>query len=182
MKKILPIIVIVLIVGGLGAYLVTRKETLPTDEGQTEEIEQMQEEQEAEEKTYSGTLEKIMGLGVSLKCTWSQGEDYSGISWVKGDKFYSEINSQGQTSQVIFKDDCMWTWSDAQEQGVKMCFQPEEAEEMISGEREPTEGGQTMPADVDYNCQPAVFTDAKFNPPNDVQFMDLDEMMQGMGQ
>jgi len=35
--------------------------------------------------------------------------------------------------------------------------------------------GTTM--DLDYKCRPAAITDAKFVPPSDVQFMDLDDMM-----
>jgi hypothetical protein len=182
MKKLLPIILIVLVLGGLAAYLLTQNKMLPEKQTQRTKTEQEQLEQESIERNYTGTLKKIMGLGVSLKCTWSQGDNYSGTTWVKENKFYGEINSQGKTNQVIFKDDCMWTWTSAEEQGIKMCFQPEEAEEMISGEAEATEGGQTMPADVNYSCQPAVFTDAKFNPPSDIEFMDLDQMMQGMGQ
>lgn len=183
MKKILPIIVIILVISGIAGYFLIQKDSLPsTDQviDQEEESQAVDTEDTSDKEKYTGTLKKMVDLGVPLKCTFSQGEEYSGTTWVKGEKFYSEIESEGQSGKVIFKDNCMWNWSEGQEQGVKMCFDPEEAEEMFSGE---TDTGQTgLPTDANFNCQPAVFTDARFNPPSGIEFMDMDELMQGMSE
>lgn len=183
MKKGLPIILVVLVVGGVGAYLFMNQgdqEMMPKKSGQQQEQEEdMDTEQEAGKDNYSGKLMKMVNLGIPLKCTFSQ-NDYSGTTWVKGKNFYSEISAEGQTSKIVFKDDCMWTWSDAQDQGVKMCFEPEEATDIFSGE---AEAGETnLPTDANFNCKPAVFTDAKFSVPGGVEFMDFDQMMEGLTQ
>ena len=36
--------------------------------------------------------------------------------------------------------------------------------------------------DMNYSCRPAVITDATFTPPGDVEFLDLNQLMQGFGQ
>lgn len=178
---------VVLVLGGAGIYLLTQNQSKPgpaepmLDQTQEQEESQIVDTEDVGDKeNYTGTLKKMVGLGVPLKCTFNQGDEYSGTTWVKGKKFYSEIESQEKAGKVIFKDDCMWNWSEGEEEGIKMCFEPEEAEDMFSGE---TDTGQTnLPTDVNFNCQPAVFTDAKFDPPSGIEFMDMDEMMQEFSQ
>jgi uncharacterized protein YxeA len=186
MKKSLPIILVVLVVGGVGAYLFMNQsgqEMMPKtpsqQQGQQEEKD-MDTDQEAEKENYSGNLMKMINLGVPLKCTFSQGDRYSGTMWVKGKNFYNEVTSEEQIGRIIYKDDCMWSWAEGQEKGIKMCFDPDEANDVFSGE---AETGQTnLPTDVEFDCRPAVFTDAKFSVPSGVEFMDMDEMMQQFSQ
>jgi hypothetical protein len=195
MKKLLPVILILVVVVGLGGYLLTRQTKTPEiqmptgQEVPTTESEETQEtETGTENETFTGRLKAMVGLGIPLKCSFDQGDDYQITTWIKGEKFYSEIVSQEGTAQVIFKDDCMWNWSDDREQGIKMCFEPEEAEQMLSGESKEGETDQNLetdqdlPTDVDYNCQPTTVSDAKFNPPSDIEFMDFDQMMEGLSQ
>lgn len=192
MKKLLPIILVVFAIGVGGYLYMQRSKTSVMDQGGTTgqeetgetggtaETETGGEEAGGDKETYTGTLKKMVDLGVPLKCTYTQEGGFSGTTWVKGKKFYTEVEAEGQSGKIIFKDDCMWNWSEGQEQGIKMCFDPEEADDMFSGE---ADTGQTnLPTDVDFNCKPAVFTDAKFNPPNDIEFMDMDQMMQQFSQ
>ncbi len=190
MKKMLPIIVVVLIIGAIGGYFLVQRENLPVDqivdsEGSQDidwsDQEGVQEDigvEDDAEDIYTGTLKYMVGLGIPLRCDL-QTADYSGTTWVKGESFYTEVDSDGQTGKIIFKDDCLWNWSEGESQGVKMCFDPEEAEEIISGQTDSPETTD-LPTGVEYNCRPAAITDAKFNPPSNVEFMDMDELMQGM--
>jgi len=134
-----------------------------------------------EEESYSGTLEKMMSLGIPLKCSWKKDDSYYGVSWLKGKKSYGEVHMQGQTNKVVFKDDCMWSWQEGNNQGLKMCFQPDEIEKMSEAGKQDSMGSQKMgpPADINYNCHPAVFTDSKFNLPKSVVFTSMEEMMEG---
>lgn len=179
MKKLLPIIIVILVVGGLGGYLLFQRDGLPSMSDQAEVVDQEDwiSDIEEEGETFTGSLENMIGLNIPLRCTWSQ-EDASGTTWVKGRQFYTEVESQGQESQIIFKDDCMWAWSESEERGMKMCFDADQAEEIISGEADTPEATQ-LPTDMSFNCRPAAITDARFNPPTDVQFIDLDEFMPG---
>jgi hypothetical protein len=69
---------------------------------------------------------------------------------------------------MIVKDDCLWSWSGEEAQGMKMCFKPEEGEESVWD-------SESAPQD-DYHCVPAVVTDDKFEPPADIKFLSLEEM------
>lgn len=185
MKKLLPIVLIGVVILGVGAYLLSQnRETQVTEQGeQDKQVTIQQADEEAE--TFTGSLREMLGLGRAMRCTWSKGEAASGVAWVKGEMFYSEIEAQGEQNYSIFKDNCMWSWQEGRPQGVKMCFSPEEAEELISGESEAsqqTDTGTSMPTEVQYNCQPTAVSDNKFNPPEDIEFLDVDQMMQGIGQ
>ncbi|MEA2020642.1 MAG: hypothetical protein U9M98_02895 [Patescibacteria group bacterium] len=180
MKKILLILVPVLVVAGVGAwYFLGRSGGQPvTVRGPSSQSERAQES-----KTYTGTLQKMVGLGMSLKCTW-EAEGNSGTSWVKGDQTYTEVNAEGQVAKVIAKDDCMWSWSEGQAKGIKMCYDTSEAMyaegESDTGDGSTSEVGAVKPpTDVQYNCRPATVSAGKFNPPSNVEFMDMQEMMQG---
>lgn len=145
-----------------------------------------QASQEQDQESYTGNLEKIMNLGVPLKCTWKMDENYYGTAWIKGENSYSEVYNEGQTAKIIVKDNCMWSWSE-ENQGVKACFEDSQAEEMGELEEGMEKAPTAMeteemrpPQDVSYNCSPAVFGDDKFNPPAEVEFVDMDQMMQGI--
>jgi len=134
---------------------------------------------------FAGSLQAAVKLGVPMKCTYKVA-DTEVEGWIKGKKYRGKIkNQQGQTAEVVMKDDCMWTWSEGENQGVKMCFDFEEGKDMWDPDAWKMEGEEyqdVTPPDVEYRCAPTVVSDAKFNPPSDVQFMDLDQMMQGFGE
>lgn len=143
-----------------------------------------QKEEKTREEGYSGNLEKMMGLGIPLKCTWKKDESYYGTSWVKGKKSYGEIVQEGKTAKVINKDNCVWAWEEGSPQGTKMCMEisQEEMKQAVEESKEMMRQQQGyQPSDIDYKCRPAVINDSKFNPPSNVKFMDLEEMMKGMG-
>jgi len=119
------------------------------------------------------TLKAAIDLGVPLKCSYSvNGNEYEG--YVKGKQWRGKIKTaEGQVGEVIMKDNCMWSWGNQEKQGMKTCF--EETEDGDVWDQDTTVG-------IEYNCMPAAVTDAEFTPPADIQFMDLDQMMQQYGQ
>jgi len=155
----------------------------PTKKG---EVNENGEKQGGEEEVYTGNMAKIMGLGIPLKCEWKKDDSYYGTSWIKGKKSFGEVYANGKTNSVIFVDNCMWSWQGDNPQGFKMCFSPEEVEV-----EEPVEEDESMdqvgvdqmrpPEDIDFSCRPAVFGDDKFEPPAEVNFLGMDEMMTGEG-
>lgn len=185
MRKALPIILIGIVILGAGAYFLSQ------NKGQQPAVQIQQQEQSegqegsGEQEEITGNLKKILELGRSVKCTWSSEGGVSGTTWAKGGMFYNQVTSETGQAEMIFKNDCMWGWQQGESRGVKMCFSPEEAEEIISGEREVSQQGDAstnVPAEVKYNCQPVVVPDAKFNPPENIQFVDVGQFMQGMGE
>lgn len=166
MKKALPIVIVVVVLG-VGAFFflsrgkgdVTLPGTIEKKEGETGE-------------TFTGKLKEMVARGVPLKCTFSN--DYmTGTGWIKGKKYYGEIKQlqNNQEAFIIMVDNCMWTWSNDQPQGIKMCSEPVEGEEDLWDQGE----GQSSAAG-EYSCSPAVFSDDKFTPPGNIQFLDMQQM------
>lgn len=170
MKKFLPILIVVAVIAlGVGAWLFLDKggdgevATLPGE---------VKKEAGEEGDSFTGKLKAAIALGVPMKCSYEQG-DYTGTSYIKGRKVYGEIKHEDKESYVIMVDKCMWNWTKGESQGVKMCFE----EDAWEGDEE-----GSVPAETEYRCAPAVIPNSKFDPPADVNFMDMDEMMGSMGE
>jgi hypothetical protein len=176
MKKSLPIIIalVVIVVALTGwKFLSQNKETSTKDEnGQTPTT-----QEEIQEEGFTGKIKDAFMRNVPLKCTYEMDENNSGVGWLKDQKYYGEITTNGKLGYIILADNCMWTWTKGETQGVKMCFETEEGEDIWND----IEEGQQA-AGYDYRCAPSLVNDAVFTPPSDINFMDLDQMMQGFQQ
>lgn len=165
MKKILPILVILIAVG-VGFYFLKTKDS-------SESV--LTDLTEKKSELFSGSLKAAIELGIPMKCEYQVAEGKA-EGYIKGQQWRGKMEfADGRKAEIIIKDNCMWSWVDTEDQGMKMCF--DEAEQDIWDESQ--EGSAS---DVEYFCVPAVVTDAKFIPPADIQFMTLDEMMGGYGQ
>ncbi|MFC1711378.1 hypothetical protein ACFLZ1_02200 [Patescibacteria group bacterium] len=176
MKKIFPILVVLLLAVFLAGCTKPSQDKDSDSKGTAGDGKQA-----GKEESYSGTLKKMMTLGVPLKCTWKQNENYYGTAYIKGESSYSEVTVQGKTANVIVNNNCMWNWEKDNPQGMKLCFDPENVEEEVEGNDQGQANMEQMkpPEDLDYSCIPAVFSDSKFDPPGDVKFLTLEEMMGG---
>jgi hypothetical protein len=167
MKNIVPIVLIGLALVLVVGFLVLKKPTKPTVPAQ------ISTEAPAEGETFVGKLKEAVMRGVPMKCTWKQGE-YSGEGYIKGKQYFGEMRTPQAEGFVIMKNDCIWSWNKGETQGLKLCFEPtEEEEDFWEVENAPT--GQ-------YTCVPAAVTDSKFDPPANVNFLSMEEMMQQFGQ
>lgn len=165
-KNLVIIIVVVLVVLAIG-WLVLVK-----GKGGAAPIGEIKKEAGEEGEVFTGKIKQMIERGIAMKCTYTQG-DFSGTGFVKGRNYYGEVRGPGQKGYVIIKDDCLWSWGEGQSQGIKMC--PE------GDIWEAQEGQETqVPIEVEYRCVPAVFSDAQFNPPAGVNFMEMEEMMKGI--
>lgn len=174
MKKFLPIIVVaVVIVGGaIVAYMVLGKGglSLPSMPGE------IKKESGETGEEFVGKIKEMVARGVPMKCTYSQNGS-TGTSYIKGKNIYGEMIAQGKQGYVIMKDSCMWSWNKGENQGVKMCFE-EDVWEM--SEDDVQEGQASLANEAEYRCLPAIISDSQFEPPADVNFMDMDQLMQGV--
>ena len=181
MKKVLLILMPLVVLGGAGYWYFTNDSS--TDQGP------MQKVKDGKEQTYSGNLKDIVGLGKSLKCTWSN-ETTEGTSWIKGNKVYTQVSTSEGTSNVIFKDNCTWSWASdysSETMGIKFCFESGDMEDIEDTEVDLEKYAESLEnqdlddsiAEVNYNCRPAVVNDSKYNPPSDINFSSWEELMQG---
>lgn len=169
MKKFLPIILIVIItILAVGTWLFLGK-----GKGGVSLPGEIKKEAGETGESFSGKLKEVVARGIPMKCTYSQ-EGNTGTSYIKGSKVYAEISAQGKTGYVIMVDKCMWSWNKGESQGIKMCFETN----VWEGEGE----AGAAATEAEYNCSPALVSDSQFNPPTNVKFMTLEEMMKGAGE
>lgn len=170
-KKLLIILIFSFFLSGCTKKSDNTANSVPAGNGDTTTS------QVKEDESFTGSLYDAIKLGTGMKCTYTlDGKEYEG--YVKGKNYRGKVVSQGQVTEVIMSDNCMWTWGGGLEQGIKTCYDPEEADEMIwQGQEEET---SVNTGDVSYRCTPSVISDDLFNPPADQNFMDVQEMMQNL--
>jgi len=133
---------------------------------------------------FVGSIMEAMGRNVPMKCTWTSGADSAEI-YVKGEMMYTQSTTDGKLGYMVRKDGCNYIWGDQMEQGVKMCIDLEASTApLASGYTTPAGQAEVSGPDLNasYRCLPTVVSDDKFNPPTDVQFQDMSEVMNKMMQ
>ena len=183
MNKNLPLIIVGVVVivglaiGGwwfLGRGKQVSPPTVPSEVGEQAPAE--------EEEGFVGKLRDALTLGQSMKCTWERDENNFATSYIKDSKIRTEMTQAGEKTYSIMTDDCTYTWQEGETQGFKMCFEPEEGEEVEEveeGEAVTPEEIAAETPDYEYNCEPTIVPDSMFNPPTGVNFMSMEQFMGG---
>lgn len=177
MKKSLPIIIgaLVVLIGVLGYVYINKGKQVNTPTEVSEEA----VSDDSTSDVFTGTLKDALKLGVAMKCTYQyEGNEYEG--YVKGENYRGKVTTaEGKTGEVIVKDDCIWSWSEGESQGIKTCTKDSEVEgEDGSIWDQPDNSVDTS---INYRCQPTAISDSTFTPPSDIDFMDINAMMQNFG-
>ena len=160
MRKFLPIVIILLIVGvGASLFLAQGGNFL---KGTGINVPKTNE-------AISGSLKLMIEKGVPMKCSYKIDENTSGTGYIKGRKYAGDVTVNGVTSKILLIENCMYTWNEAAKEalGSKICFEPTEGKSVWDME------GETQ---ANYTCTPAIFSDSVFNIPADIKFMDVGKM------
>lgn len=177
MKKYLPILLVILIVGGVWYFSQSKRGTISQQGVQQQQQETKEEQKGNQGKSFTGSLLDAVKRALPYKCTY-KADKSEGITYVKETKAYMEFNNQGKKSYMIVVDKCFWVW-DETKHGTKICsdksiFESKEKEE----NKKVNVSGSNEVFKYQYQCQPAVVTEAMFNPPTDVNFFDLERLQQ----
>ncbi len=182
--SILVIILAVLAVGGLifAGLSVTGVLESETFDKIKEKIEILP----TEEETLVGSIQEVLDMKTSLKCTYVQnvdGEDVEGTVYVAKDQVRTEIliirnnGDSDATMDMIVTGDWVYVWTSVQGSAMK-------------AELSAFEGGEDFDAlediggleeELDMSCTPWITDSSKFDVP-DMEFMDITEMMEGFGE
>ncbi|MGI6278746.1 MAG: hypothetical protein ACOYJ8_03010 [Patescibacteria group bacterium] len=168
MKKSLVLIIAgaLVVIGILVVVARQKPETVIVDESAVEEA-VVDEEEEA----FSGSLMDVIARGVPMKCSYeADGVEYEGL--VKGKNYRGKVAQNGQTMEIIVIDGYSYIWQEGKNQGMKMAFEADIAEE--AGDED---AAAFASPDIEYRCFPATVSDNQFSLPEDVSFLDLDQMM-----
>jgi len=171
-KKFLPIATIIVVLL-IFAFLISKQKGI--NKNITSPVEKVAENvsQKAEEAA-TGSLKLAIEKGIPMKCTYKIGENgFEG--YLKGKMWRGKMSSaNGDTAEVIVKDNCVWSWNSADKlkQGAKICY--EEKDQTGKTKDAWEESGVDSP-DIKYTCLPAAVSDDKFEPPADINFIDLNK-------
>jgi outer membrane lipoprotein-sorting protein len=135
----------------------------------------------SEEETIKSTLLDLVKSGKSLKCTFSTGDSngtYSGVTYVSGIKSSSNFKITAPDgsiteSNTIMNGEWMYIWSPGVAQGTKMKISDFQTQDNTQA------NSQTNVAknSIDYKCSAWIADNSKFNPPSEIQFVDLSETL-----
>lgn len=145
------------------------------------------------EQTLSTSVRDLFGAGKSVKCTFSTSDtdkdgvktDTSGTVYVSGKNFAEDtqvVSSDKKvgtiTMKMISDGTYMYTWNPSQKTpGMKI--------NITTPTPTGTTQGQAQSADVDkkidMKCSSWTVDNSLFSVPDDVQFIELSQMMQGAG-
>jgi hypothetical protein len=117
---------------------------------------------------FLGKLSDALKVGTAMKCTYEEGGN-AATFWIKSGKLYGDVTTDGNKVEYIFRDNCMYYWSETEDQGLKMCWEESEAPDWEENLAAATE---------QYNCQPTTISDSKFSLPSGIEFVDMSDYMQ----
>jgi len=176
MNKVLTVIIVLFVVGGIGVgvYIYTQNSSQDENITLNEETTFLFGGKKAEEaKKYTGNWEKIKALGIPLKCSFSytfpDGEGNTqrmkGEGVTKGDNFRGSWTIMDTKWGMLVKDNCIYSWNEQEKMGSKICVDPLETDVSDTGQ---------WPNEL--VCVPTVLKGNEFTPPSDINFLDLQDM------
>ena len=138
-----------------------------------------QTENKAEEKKgVFASIRDAMNQSLSLQCDYSVAENKSTV-FIKGKMLRSETEAGGNKNFAIMKENKLWTWSDKEKSGLIIDL----TDSQNPGSGSPKTGDQIIEDIEQYKdrCRQAIVSDSLFNPPTDISFQDLSQMMKNFG-
>ncbi|MFC1624947.1 hypothetical protein ACFL15_01070 [Patescibacteria group bacterium] len=148
----------------------------------------------SEEELFSGSFFDLMKLGKNTKCTFSdvsEDGESEGTIYIAGKKSRNDLYASAEggedfESHTIIDGEWMYTWSNVQEQGTKMKLsefdmEKEDFEMPTAAEMKEAYGEyQDVKKETNFKCRAWIPDNSKFNPPSDVEFVDMSQMMEDM--
>ncbi|HMA79125.1 MAG TPA: hypothetical protein VKP88_08510 [Candidatus Paceibacterota bacterium] len=165
--------------------------TEPTPATTEEESEVMDEAEMPTLATGQGTLADFFGRGESVYCTFSgtYADDTTGEGefWYADERMRVEaitrVDGEVYTSNMINDGQRTYIWSGTAD-GMQAMVMDTDMTEM-SAEYEAgaaTDARVDMEQTIEYECQPWTPQAAQFVPPSNLEFIDMNDMMEGMFQ
>jgi hypothetical protein len=160
-------------------------ESIANDQAANEPME------EADSPSGFGALTDFFGSGQSLYCTFSsthEGGASEGEFWYNSERFRVEATTRTDgevyTSNMISDGTRTYVWGGTAAGTQAMVFNSDMMEADTSMDDSFSAGQADARVDIDeqveYDCQPWPVREAQFIPPSDIDFVDMEAMMQGM--
>jgi len=158
--KLIGIVAVVVVLAGAGWYFFLRSGS-PLKTGGNY----------SSSNPFTGTLKAAVDLGIPMKCTYEvEGVEYESV--IQGKKFRGSLNTETGVGNVIMKDNCMYSWQENSNQGVKICFDENETNIWEqTGDTGEVAGEASVPDTL--KCYPTTISPNEFDLPTSVNFTDF---------
>lgn len=187
MQNLIYVVVAVVLLGG-GVWWYTNQDAVPKSTGDMPGM-MMNEEGKSGGMSGTGTFATIMMMNHSMKCDFTASDESmtsEGVFYYDGDRFAVEAvttmpEGQSQTN-MITGEDAVYSWSTSA-QGTYAFMMPRDEDDAETMSQEESRGmGDTQSFDTDqqvaYDCDMWQVDESVFTPPSDIEFMDMQAMME----
>jgi len=180
MKKILPIVVIILVLLGIGYFLVSSKKNESSEKVGEGGSVQVQKEQ----GNIFTSIKDAIAKSMSLKCEYPDEKGNKVISYIKGKNIrvvgYATTQENGTNGNFLMREDKMYVWDDKTKKGSVITLNVEQITGAAQEANKQNETVENMEKYKDY-CKVSVVEDSMFEIPTDVQFIDPQEQLKESG-
>ncbi len=184
------IVAIILVVVGVGVWWVASDPISDAERAGIEELPESLEGSDNDGQELPSGLGRLMELyerGVSMECAFTYHDENGegeGTGFFDGDnmRISTTYNEQGTTfiSNVINDGTSMFVWGEAPEGGFAM--QMAATEESMTEMESEFDDSTALNEEVAYDCREWTVDASVFTPPADIEFMNMDSMMEEMMQ
>jgi len=175
----LVVIVLILLIGG-GAYLMLSKASTPKPKQTAQNLTQAKPTANVNQLK---SLVDLLATGQTLQCTFSangtNGAKTQGTIYMSAGNIRANFNvtaSDGKQSQgsMIRSGNTNYIWGSSFPEGIKMTMSLQE----LSGRQQTEQQFINPNLKTNYDCSSWTADDSLFNPPSNVKFMDISQVMQ----
>ncbi len=166
MKKLLPLIIVaVLVLAGVGGYLVMGKKGANPLSSATNSF---------------TSIKDALSKSISLECDYTDETGRKVKSWIKNGAVRADVASSNadESGSTIVKDKKMYFWN--AKSAISLTLTDEAQKEVNSQANEITKDKEVVNEIEKYksSCKPAVVSDSLFTPPSNVNFQDMSKLLQ----
>lgn len=183
MKIIIPIIAVLVIGGGIFAYVSQNNDASENSNASNSAEAADTMEKETSEAMERSTLASLFGRGENLMCDYAYSDDFGtqeGTVYVSGERVRGDFmmvgNDDAQTIAHIIRDDeYHYTWGtyDGETYGTKINLADFDADAEAPAESESDAPNLNYDHEYDFDCSPWSVDASKFTVPTDVTFTDI---------
>ncbi|MCS6956630.1 MAG: hypothetical protein NZM02_02175 [Patescibacteria group bacterium] len=176
MKKIVPIILIVLLIGAGYFFLNNKKQKNSVSKKTQENTIQKQE-------NIAQKIKEMISKNLKIKCTYQTDNKTTKVTtYLKGENnIRVKIEGKNQNSEAIFIKGKMYSWDNKTKQGLIISINQLTEKKDKTIVENPKKYIEELEKTKTY-CQQENFSDSIFQPPANIKFQDLDKIQEMMNQ
>jgi len=176
------LILIILIIVVLGFFYLRQGQLPKTNLTQTNQTQQLNNQTNQNKTGVIESIKDALTKNLSFKCQY-QPEGISEVvtMYFKGGKIRSEYSSNSEIKNIAIVDNKkVWNWQPKEKKGVVFSIDLFKGKESSDNQSFNQEEMIKEAEKYRQNCQVQNLPNSLFEPPADIKFQDMDEMMKGM--